>query len=246
MALGTLTTQFYYIPNAALSAIIWVAITDLISFGDFWRAWRHNKLDFVVMFVTFFFVFVLDTGIGLAIGLGLSALVLLYESAYSSLTGAAKYVPAAIQSADELAALNGVEVIRVNNDITFVSIPRLEDYLTDMVESKSELLRAIILDLVDVKLVDYTGLLTLENTIMVIHTKGVQIGYINATAHVQAKFDKFNMPFDELSEGKSKDGLPPALFKSRSDSKEGVNSRKIAVAEKAVPVTGNAEDKDQR
>lgn len=61
--------------QAALSAIIFVAIANLIHFRDFWHAWKYSKKDFFTMTITFIFVFVYETSIGLAVGLGTSVLV---------------------------------------------------------------------------------------------------------------------------------------------------------------------------
>ena len=84
IAIGALADTFYYIPKAALSAVIFVAIYGLISITDFWEAWKHSKKDFLVMVITFIFVFVYETGIGLAIGLGSSAAIYLFDMAFST------------------------------------------------------------------------------------------------------------------------------------------------------------------
>jgi sulfate permease, SulP family len=77
LALGTLTSTFYYIPTAALAAIVMVAVLNLIDPSEFWHAWKLSKKDFWVMLVTFVLTLVFDTEIGLGAGLGLSLLVLL-------------------------------------------------------------------------------------------------------------------------------------------------------------------------
>jgi SulP family sulfate permease len=37
LVLSVLTPYFYFIPNAALSGIIWVAINSLVDFSDLWE-----------------------------------------------------------------------------------------------------------------------------------------------------------------------------------------------------------------
>ena len=61
---------FAYIPQSALSAIIFDAVTPLIVLSDFWEAWKHSKKDFFTMSVTFLTTFFLDTSVGLACGIG--------------------------------------------------------------------------------------------------------------------------------------------------------------------------------
>jgi MFS superfamily sulfate permease-like transporter len=70
IVLTLFTSGLRFIPSAALSAIIYVAIANLITFSDFWQAWKHSKKDFFTMIVTTTFTFVFDTSIGLAVGLG--------------------------------------------------------------------------------------------------------------------------------------------------------------------------------
>ena len=93
LSLGVLTPYFYYIPNAALAAIIWVSIFNLLSFGDMWEAWKHSKPDFLVMLVTLIFTFTFETSIGLAAGIAASLLVYLYSIVFSPLS-----VPESINS----------------------------------------------------------------------------------------------------------------------------------------------------
>ena len=123
VALGTLTDAFYYIPQAALAAIVMVAVASLIDFHEFWVAWKLSKKDFFVMFATFIFTFVFDTEIGLGVGVGLSIVMLLKDLAYSL---EAKPISRAL-------AFNGVDVIRLNSNLVFVSATTIKDTLIDEV-----------------------------------------------------------------------------------------------------------------
>ena len=53
LALEVFTPYFYFIPSAALAAVIWVALYNLMSFNEFWEAWVHSKEDFCVMVCLF-------------------------------------------------------------------------------------------------------------------------------------------------------------------------------------------------
>lgn len=84
ITLRFLTDTFFYIPNAALSAVIWVAIYNLVSVSEFYEAWKHNKKDFLIMLVTATTVYVSTTGVGLAVGIGLSVLLNALDQAFNS------------------------------------------------------------------------------------------------------------------------------------------------------------------
>jgi high affinity sulfate transporter 1 len=123
VALGTLTKAFYFIPQAALSAVVMVAVAGLLDFHEMWVAWKLSKKDFLVMFATFIFTFVFDTEIGLCVGVGLSILVLLRDLAYSI---EAKPVSRSM-------AVNGVGLIRLNSNLVFVSAATIKDTLINEV-----------------------------------------------------------------------------------------------------------------
>jgi anti-anti-sigma regulatory factor len=127
LTLGALTQYFYYIPSSALAAIVWVAIYNLLSFQDFYDAWKFSKKDLFVMTTAFVFTFVLDTSIGLAIGISASFLVHLYDVVF-----ALKSLPQRSRSQVEyIESSEDNKVIAFNGDITFLSAPGLQDYFTN-------------------------------------------------------------------------------------------------------------------
>jgi SulP family sulfate permease len=84
IALSFLTESFFYIPKAALAAIIMVAIGGLINITDFWEAWKHDKKDFLVMSITLVVTFVFESAYGLAAGIGISIVFYLADLAFST------------------------------------------------------------------------------------------------------------------------------------------------------------------
>jgi MFS superfamily sulfate permease-like transporter len=127
VALGTLTDAFYFIPQAALSAVVMVAVAGLIDFHEFWVAWKLSKKDFFVMFTTLVFTFVFDTEIGLGVGIGLSIVMLLKDLAYSL---ESKPISKAF-------AFEGVEIIRLNSNLVFVSSSTIKDTLINEVRIRN-------------------------------------------------------------------------------------------------------------
>jgi sulfate permease, SulP family len=124
VALGVFTKAFYFIPLAALSAVVMVAVLGLIDFHEFWTAWKLSKKDFLVMFSTFVFTFIYDTEIGLGIGIALSIVLLLKDLAYS------------LESKPISKAINykGVEIIRLNSNLVFVSAETIKSTLINEVK----------------------------------------------------------------------------------------------------------------
>lgn len=121
LALQVLTDSFYYIPYAALSAIIWVGITNLIDVRDFWNAWKYSKKDFFTMTITFLVTLIFETSIGLGVGLVVSILIYLTEVSFSQNTS-----PKVVH---EHTDNDGILVVKLEGDLTFLSSFRMKDLL---------------------------------------------------------------------------------------------------------------------
>ena len=54
LALAFLTPMFYFIPDAALAAVIIMAVTDMISFTMLFHLWTINSMSFANYTVSVF------------------------------------------------------------------------------------------------------------------------------------------------------------------------------------------------
>ena len=216
-AIGALAHTFYYIPQAALSAIIFVALYSVISISEFWEAWKNNKKDFFVMFMTFFFVFVYDTTIGLPIGLGCSVLVYLYDLKFKKTRG--PYIN--ISQYEN----GGIDIVKVNSELTFLTIDTLKEYINTLTKKEEEPLsesaiwqekmihdiaktlddavtlkhipgvnilpKAVIVDLIGCSFIDLTSIHRLNEISFELKVKGVSFVVINANSDVSSSLKKF-------------------------------------------------------
>lgn len=135
LALGVLTQSFYYIPNAALGAVVWVALYNLISFQDFYDSWKYSKKDFFVLTVSFIFTLVLDTSTGLAIGIGSSFMVYIYELIFGK-SSAPKVQQTEVLNVE---SVEGIQVIEFNGDLTFFQAPTIQDFFTQQFASQPKI-----------------------------------------------------------------------------------------------------------
>jgi len=205
-ALMTLAETFQYIPKAVLAAVIFVALYNLVVVSEFWEAWRRNKKDFFIMVSTAVIVFVFDTSIGLAVGLGLSFGIYLIEVFVSP-----HNAPQLTYSAE---SNDGFAVVKVESDLGFIHASTIKDFVTKLYRqeeqppsdnsdpsialrykisssfdyyliSKSKLShvdvlpKAIIIDLDMVKIIDLTGTQTLCEIVNEAKAKKVSIVFIN-------------------------------------------------------------------
>eukprot|EP01042_Synura_sphagnicola_P003686 gene3686-4601_t len=145
------TELFRYIPYPALTAIVWVAVTDLIGVSDLVESWRHSPQDFAVMTVTLLGTFLFGTEIGLGAGLVASALVLLLGYAFhhrrlpqwNSVSPSDRESRTYVSDRDEAEEWLGREgegwnadegreaplllVFRINNDVVFLTLPAIQE-----------------------------------------------------------------------------------------------------------------------
>eukprot|EP01038_Epipyxis_sp_PR26KG_P005586 gene5586-7711_t len=91
IVLKYLTKALEFIPFAALAAIVFVAISSLIRFSDFWETYKHSKKDFITMIATMLCVFIFNTITGLVCGLIISSFWLFFDTAFNSLNAPSTY-----------------------------------------------------------------------------------------------------------------------------------------------------------
>lgn len=77
-----LTTVFEYIPLATLAAIVISGVLGLLDHEEAIFLWKVHKLDFSVWMISFLGTMFLGVEVGLLIAVGVSILLVMYESAY--------------------------------------------------------------------------------------------------------------------------------------------------------------------
>lgn len=75
-----LTPLFYYLPKAVLAAIILLAVKGLFEYKEAIYLWKNHRQDFVMMVLTFVVTLGLGIKIGVAAGVLLSLLAVLYRT----------------------------------------------------------------------------------------------------------------------------------------------------------------------
>lgn len=214
LSLGTLTTSFYFIPNAALSGIIFTAVTNLISPSDFYEAWIHSKNDFFTMLITFIITLVFDTSLGLAAGVGVSIVMLLKDIIFAPDSKPFfEIMPSnedsddvdAIEKGSDAEALNPgvadltVQIVRLNNDLVFLTAPMIKDTLVDEILNKrGNKFEALIIDFTDVKLVDISGMMALRECASHTRAKKLRFVLVNVRSKIHQKLAKFGVITDQI------------------------------------------------
>jgi len=218
-----ITKSMYYIPKAALAAVIFASIYSLISVKDLWEAWKHNKKDFLTMLTTWVCVLTFNTEIGLAAGIGCSILMYLADVAFHK-----ENEPLLIQKAREN---GGIDVVRLEGDLNFVTIGRFKWFISTLVNieakhaakdsSRSLILfykvnvfldkwlapkkiptvdslpKAVVIDLSKVKVMDLSGLVGLDELLRELRNRGILVVVVNTTEFINDMLIKFKIKNDQ-------------------------------------------------
>lgn len=223
IVLSSLSNELYYIPNAALAAIIYIAIANLIHFGFFWESWKLSKKDFLTGFVTWIFTWVYNTEIGLAAGIGTSIGVYCVIDIILSKSHNPRLFSSSRENGD-------IDVVRVESDLNFLNAYRVKDFIVALtfqrdpmpeVTNKSEFIRfkiaealdsvlrpqlpagveklpkAIVVDLCIVKTVDFSGMKALKEAFASVRKTGVLVALINVNPDVVVELQKWGIKSDK-------------------------------------------------
>ncbi|XP_067617110.1 sodium-independent sulfate anion transporter [Eurosta solidaginis] len=85
-ALLWLTPAFYYIPNAALAAIILSAVIFMVQYRVIKPMWRSKKTDLIPGVGAFVACLILPLQVGILVGVGINIIFILYSAARPKLT----------------------------------------------------------------------------------------------------------------------------------------------------------------
>lgn len=85
ISLQFLTPYLYYIPKAALAAVIIAAVVFMVEFQVVKPMWRSKKIDLIPAVATFLCCLFIRLELGIVIGIGINLLFLLYASARPTL-----------------------------------------------------------------------------------------------------------------------------------------------------------------
>ncbi|KAG0038416.1 hypothetical protein BGZ82_000298 [Podila clonocystis] len=140
LALYFLTPAFFYIPDAALSAVIMVAVSTLISPPSvFIGFFKVNLWDFLSSQVALWVTLFVSVETGIAAGVGFSLLVLLFRIARPNFHQLRQlkdrpevFVDASVDNTFEtVSAPHGVLVFRIEESTTFPNTEAFQNWVVD-------------------------------------------------------------------------------------------------------------------
>ncbi|MGH0136480.1 UNVERIFIED_CONTAM: hypothetical protein FKN15_010115 [Acipenser sinensis] len=157
LSLAFLMPLFYYIPKAALAAVIICAVAPMFDYKVVKTLWKVKKLDLLPFLLTFFMCF-WEIQFGIVAGIVLSGFMLLYKVARPKL-----------EVSD-----HGVLIIVLDSGLNFPSA----EYLSDTLYRQALLVshpRSVILDCRHVSSIDYTVVNEIQDLLQQFHLNKVSL-----------------------------------------------------------------------
>jgi SulP family sulfate permease len=167
VALATLflTPLLFFLPKAALAAIIIVAVLSLVDFGAIRRTWAYSRTDFAAMIGTIIVTWLDGVEAGLVVGVGLSIVLHLYRTSRPHVAVVGQ-IPGttSFRNVERHQVVTDAEILslRVDESLYFPNARFIEDLINDAVAANPAV-RHVILECPAVNAIDASGLESLES-----------------------------------------------------------------------------------
>ncbi|GFD78443.1 sodium-independent anion transporter [Tenacibaculum sp. KUL118] len=187
-----LTPVFYHLPKTILSAIIIVAVFNLINLKEARRLWKANNLDFWLLLATFLATIFFGIEYGILIGVVLSLIVLIFRTSRPYVAELGK-----VPNSDfyrnksrfkEVILDDEILVFRFDAQLFYANSNYFRDKLDEMVSEKGKALKLIVLDAESINRVDSTGIDMLKERIIYFNKHNIQFYFAGVKGPVRDAF----------------------------------------------------------
>ncbi len=179
VSIAFLTPLFSSLPNAALGAIIVMAIVGLVDIKEMRHIAKVKKNDLIGLIVAFVATLVLGIERGIAVAVVASMLVVFARMSlpHSAVLGLVAQTTnyRNVERFPEAVIDEGIRVIRIDAAISFANANRVKAILTEHANSLRTSPRALILDAGGVNDIDVTGVEMLGAVLEEFSERGVQL-----------------------------------------------------------------------
>ncbi len=163
------TPLFYFLPKAILAAIIITAVLGLLDTREVTYLARTNRKDMYMLLITFFGTLLFGVQLGIATGVLLSLGLVIQKSAYPHVARLGKLPDSDyyrnLERFPEAIDRHDVLVFRFDAQLYFANISYFKDKLEDMMRSKGDQLKVVVLNAQSVNALDSSAVRGLEEII---------------------------------------------------------------------------------
>jgi sulfate permease, SulP family len=157
-----LTPLFYYLPNAVLAAIIMVAVAGLFDAREMVHLWKTDKKDLAMLAVTFLATLFLGIEEGIAIGVVLSIILVIYSSTRPHVAEIGRLGSTTnfrnIDRYPEARVDDDILLYRFDSNLYFANVEYFRESLEERISRRGDELELVILDASAIINIDSTGI----------------------------------------------------------------------------------------
>lgn len=157
-----LTPLFYHLPKTVLAAIIIVAVFGLVNVREASYLFKANNLDFWLLVATFLSTLTLGIEYGIATGVGLSLIVLIFRTSRPYYAELGKVPNSNFYRNKErfkdVVLEDEILVFRFDAQLFYANANYFRDKLDQIAEKKGDHLKLIVIDAESINRVDSTGI----------------------------------------------------------------------------------------
>ncbi len=191
-----LTSYFYHLPTAILSAIIMVAVFGLIDVKEAKHLWQTDKRDFALFMVTAIGTLVLGIEEGILLGAALSLIVVIYTISYPHIAvlGKAEHsnIYRNIERFEDVQALDDTLIIRFDARLYFANINYFKDFVWQQIEERPNL-KYFVLDARAINGLDSSAIHTLEDMLDEFRSKNITFYMVDVKGPVRDKLKESHL-----------------------------------------------------
>lgn len=174
-----LTPLFYYLPGAVLAAIIMVAVAGLFDHKEMVKLWKTDRKDLAMLVVTFVSTLVLGIEEGIAVGVVLSLVVVIYSSTKPHYAEVGRLGNSDtfrnIKRFPEAKIKDEILIYRFDSNLYFANVEYFRETIEDKIFEHGESLELIVLDGSAMTDIDSTGVDVLNSLVDDLYSKGIKI-----------------------------------------------------------------------
>jgi SulP family sulfate permease len=174
-----LTGAFYYLPKAALSAIIVAAVASLIDIKGAREVYHVKRTDFYLLVLTFFATLSLGIQWGILVGVGASVLLFLVRTTrphfavLGRIPESQTYLNASRHPQAE--TLPGILLVRIDAQFYFGNVSFLKETVRSLVDDADEPVRYLVLEAAGVNGLDSAAAATLAELDEELDARGTKL-----------------------------------------------------------------------
>ena len=188
-----LTPLFFFLPKVVLGVIIFMSVLQLIDLKAPKALWRSTKKDFIMYAFTLLATLFIGIQAGLAVGIGISLIVLLYtiSAPHMAEMGEVKGKKGVFRNVnrfEELNIDNQTLIVRFDARLFYANIDYFRDGISEYEHKRNGEVKHIIIDCSGINSVDATALHALRRLHLSYKKRGIKLIFVSLKGPVRDLF----------------------------------------------------------